>query len=43
MPATTISKADAAELAKPRAGSRRVAADGQGVVPASLSEPVPSR
>jgi parvulin-like peptidyl-prolyl isomerase len=43
MPATTMSKVEAAELAKPRVGTRRAAAEGQGVVPASHNEPVPGR
>jgi len=46
MPATTLSKTEAADLGKPRAGSRQAAggpASGQGVVPASLTEPVPGR
>ena len=42
MPSTTLSKAEAAELAKPRAGSRKpaAAAAAGGVVPASLDLPV---
>ena len=50
MPGTTISKTDAAELAKPRAGSRQLPAAGpgvpaapnQGVVPAAHIAPIPA-
>ncbi len=50
MPGTTISKTDAAELAKPRAGSRHLPAAGpgvpaapnQGVVPAAHIAPIPA-
>ena len=51
MPATTLSKTEAADLAKPRIGSRqlptqapaRTALPNQGVVPASLNAPLPAR
>ncbi len=52
MPGTTLSKAEAADLAKPRAGSRPLPAKAalpgpqvpnQGVVPASLNAPLPAR
>jgi len=47
VPGTTISKADAADLAKPRAGTRRMpgppAEPARGVVPASLDAPIPAR
>jgi parvulin-like peptidyl-prolyl isomerase len=48
MPGTTLSKAEAADLAKPRTGSRQLPASmpampNQGVVPATHIAPVPSR
>ena len=39
MPASSLTKAEMEELAKPRAGSRKAAARSSGVVPASLDAP----
>jgi hypothetical protein len=46
MPASTLSKTEAADLSQPRAGSRRAVPAapkaGSGVVPASLDAPLPA-